>query len=54
MAPQAYWELLKSGKIKYNKYGRRREGPLKVGDLAPDLQLTTFEGSSVSLADLWD
>jgi hypothetical protein len=49
-----YWELVKSGKIKYNKYDRRAEGGLKVGDRAPDLQLLMFDGSPVRLSSLWE
>ena len=48
-----YVHLLKTGRIKYNQYDRRRQGMLRAGDLAPDLLLTTFQGEPLRLSSLW-
>ena len=48
-----YMELMKKGYIKYNEYDRRVEGRLRVGDPAPDLELTRYDGTPVRLASLW-
>ena len=49
----AYYQLMKKGYIKYNKYDRRVEGRLRVGDPAPDLELVQYDGSPVRLSSLW-
>jgi cytochrome oxidase Cu insertion factor (SCO1/SenC/PrrC family) len=49
----AYMQLMKKGWIKYNKYDRREEGRLRVGDTAPDLDLTMYDGAPVRLSSLW-
>ena len=49
----AYMQLMKKGYIKYNEYDRRVEGRLRVGDVAPDLELAMYDGSSVRLSSLW-
>jgi hypothetical protein len=46
----AYMELVKAGILKYNKYDRRERGSLKVGALAPDLELVGYDGVPVRLA----
>ena len=48
-----YMQLVKKGWIKYNKYDRRVEGRLRVGDKAPDLELTMYDGTAVRLSSLW-
>jgi cytochrome oxidase Cu insertion factor (SCO1/SenC/PrrC family) len=48
-----YMQAVKKGWIKYNKYDRRVEGRLKVGDKAPDLELTMYDGTPVRLSSLW-
>lgn len=48
-----YIQLMKKGYIKYNEYDRREEGRLRVGDLAPDLELTMYDGTPVRLSSLW-
>lgn len=48
-----YYELLKAGFVHYGKYDRRERGSLKVGGVAPDLDLTMYDGSSVRLSQLW-
>jgi len=49
----AYMQLMKKGYIKYNEYDRRVEGRLRVGDVAPDLELTMYDGVAVRLSSLW-
>lgn len=49
----AYYELLKAGYVRYGKYDRRERGSLKVGQAAPDLDLTMYDGSAVRLSQLW-
>ena len=48
-----YYQLMKKGYIKYNKYDRRVEGRLHVGDTAPDLELVSYGGSPLRLSSLW-
>jgi hypothetical protein len=48
-----YYELLKEGYVHYGKYDRRERGSLKVGQTAPDLALTMYDGSAVRLSQLW-
>jgi hypothetical protein len=48
-----YYELLKAGFVRYGKYDRRERGSLKVGGVAPDLDLAMYDGSSVRLSQLW-
>jgi cytochrome oxidase Cu insertion factor (SCO1/SenC/PrrC family) len=48
-----YIQLMKKGYIRYNEYDRRVEGKLRVGDAAPDLELTMYNGSPVRLSSLW-
>ena len=48
-----YYELLKAGYVRYGKYDRRERGSLKVGQAAPDLELTMYDGSAVRMSQLW-
>ena len=48
-----YFQLVKAGVLRYNKYDRRERGTLLVGDSAPNLALTTYEGAPLKLAELW-
>ena len=40
-----YFEAMKRAWIRYNEYDIRSEGSLSVGDLAPDLELASADGS---------
>jgi hypothetical protein len=48
-----YYQLVKAGLLRYNKYDRREKGALVVGATAPNLALTTYEGAPLKLAELW-
>jgi len=48
-----YMELVEKGFIRYNKWDRRVRGTLRVGDPAPDLELTRYDGTSLRLSSLW-
>ena len=51
---RAYFEAVKRAWIRYNEYDIRTEGALRVGDLAPDLELAKIEGEeTVKLSDLY-
>ncbi len=51
---RAYFEAVKRAWIRYNEYDIRTEGALRVGDLAPDLELAKVEGEgTVKLSDLY-
>jgi hypothetical protein len=39
--------------IRYNKYDRREEGTIRVGDYAPNLALAGYDGATVRLGSLW-
>jgi len=49
----AYMYAVRKAWIKYNKYDRRAEGRLRVGDAAPDLDVVMYDGSSARLSSLW-
>ena len=48
-----YMYAVRKAWIKYNKYDRRAEGRLRVGDAAPDLEVVMYDGSSARLSSLW-
>jgi len=50
----AWYQLVKAGVLRYNKYDRREKGSLAVGAMAPDLTLTMYDGSPVRLSELWE
>ena len=53
LAGGAYMLALRQGWIRYNEYDRREEGSIRVGDYAPNLALTGYDGSTVKLGRLW-
>jgi hypothetical protein len=49
-----YYEAMKRAWIRYNEYDIRSEGSLSVGDLAPDLELASADGSGTrKISDLY-
>jgi hypothetical protein len=48
-----WYQLVKAGVLRYNKYDRREHGALNVGNAAPDLALAMYDGSTVRLSQLW-
>jgi hypothetical protein len=49
-----YYEAMKRAWIRYNEFDIRSEGSLTVGDLAPDLELASADGSGAKrLSDLY-
>ena len=48
-----YMKLVEAGWLKYNKWDRRAEGTLRVGQPAPDLELPLLDEGSVRLSELW-
>ncbi len=49
----AYMYAVRKAWIRYNKYDRRVEGRLRVGDAAPDLEVVMYDGSTARLSSLW-
>jgi hypothetical protein len=49
-----WYQLVKAGLLRYNKYDRRERGALRVGGAAPDLALAMYDGSTVKLSELWE
>jgi hypothetical protein len=49
-----YFEAMKRAWIRYNEYDIRSEGSLALGDLAPDLELASADGSAPKrISDLY-
>ena len=48
-----YFQLVKAGVLRYNKYDRRQRGELQVGSTAPDLALKMYDGTPLKLGELW-
>jgi hypothetical protein len=48
-----YYFAVREGWLRYNKYDRREQGTIRVGDHAPDLALAAYDGSTVRLGSLW-
>ncbi len=48
-----YMKLVELGFVRYNKWDRRVRGTLRVGDPAPDLELTRYDGAPLRLSSLW-
>jgi hypothetical protein len=49
----SYYFAVREGWLRYNKYDRREQGTIRVGDHAPDLALAGYDGATVRLARLW-
>ncbi len=53
-AAYGYYQAMMRGWLRYNEYDIRTEGQLRVGDLAPDLELTRADGEgAVKLSELY-
>ena len=48
-----YMFAVRQGWLRYNKYDRREEGTIRVGDYAPNLALAGYDGATVRLGSLW-
>jgi hypothetical protein len=48
-----YMKLVEAGWLKYNKWDRREQGSLRVGQPAPDLELPLLDQGSLRLSELW-
>lgn len=48
-----WYFAVRQGWLRYNKYDRREQGTIRVGDRAPDLALAGYDGATVRLAGLW-
>lgn len=46
-------KAVKLGYLRYNKWDRRVRGRLRVGDPAPDVDLTRYDGTPLRLASVW-
>jgi hypothetical protein len=53
LAGGGYMYAVRKAWIPYNKYDRRAEGRLRVGDHAPDLELALYDGSAARLSSFW-
>ena len=48
-----YFEAMKRAWIRANEYDIRTEGSLRVGDLAPDVELSTMDGGTRRISELY-
>lgn len=48
-----YMKLVELGYLRYNKWDRRVRGTLRVGDPAPDVELTRYDGARLRLSSAW-
>jgi len=48
-----YFEAAKRAWIRINEYDIRTEGSLRVGDLAPDVELSTMDGGTRRISELY-
>jgi hypothetical protein len=46
-------KLVEAGWLRYNKWDRREQGALRVGQPAPDLELPLLDQGSLRLSELW-
>ncbi len=51
--PKMYRRALMNAWIHHNEYDIRRDGDLRVGDAAPDLELLRVGGGTARLSDYW-
>ena len=51
--PRVYRQALMNAWIHHNKYDIRRDGDLRVGDAAPDLELLRVGGGTARFSDYW-
>jgi len=49
-----YMQLVKHAIIKYNKFDKRQDVALRVGEKAPDVALTMYDGTPRRLSELWE
>ena len=48
-----YMQLVKHAIIRYNKWDKRQDVALRVGQPAPDVAVTMYDGTPVQLSQLW-
>ena len=48
-----YWQLIRYGYLKYNRYDRRERGSVRAGQQAPDVALTMYDGTPLRLSERW-
>ena len=49
----AYFQMVKAGVLRYNRWDRRERGDLGVGDAAPDVAVMRSDGSVIRLSTVW-
>lgn len=48
-----YMQLVKYAIIPYNRFDKRKDVALRVGQPAPDVALTMYDGTPMKLSQLW-